>query len=70
MHRRFAKMALVIATILGILTLSGGQFAGAASTPARGNGSAARPSGTDAAECEFAPVRVQGLIKLIVYLTL
>ena len=63
-------MALVVATILGTLALSVFDPAGIVAAATCGNGSAARPSGTDAAECEFAPVRVQGLIKLIVYLTL
>ena len=70
MHRRFATITLVLAALVGTITMPAAQHAGAATAATRGNGSAAHQSGTDAAECEFAPVRVQGLIKLIVYLTL
>jgi hypothetical protein len=55
-------MVLVLATILGMLTLLVAQHAGAASTPPRGNVSATDPSGIDAAESERAPVMLDGQV--------
>ena len=60
MHRRISMIALVLATILGTLTMSCGQHAAAATAPARGVIAATDPSGIDAAEYERAPVTLDG----------
>jgi hypothetical protein len=53
-------MVLVLATILGTLTMLAAQDAGAATPSIRGNGSATDPSGIDAVEYERAPVILDG----------
>src|SRR4026207_2277121 len=52
MDRRFAMMALVVATLLGTSTTLIAQYASAATTSTRGNGSATELSGIDAAEID------------------
>jgi small-conductance mechanosensitive channel len=60
MHRPISMIALVLATILGTLTMSGGRHAEAATPPTRGSVAATDSSAIDATEYERASVTLDG----------